>query len=184
MINLLSPVKILKFMEVNISNNVCEESVFKFLFSKHYKVLRNYLNYRFNDTDIADEYAQNAFLILWENCGKIKPIQTKKFLFTTSYRLVLNHYRRNKIDKRHKEQLISDEIDFKTPDILFDENELNLKIYAAIKALPEKQRIVFMMSRFEDQTYKDISELLQISVKSVEKRMQRALLNLRIALKK
>lgn len=170
-------------MEINPVKNVCDDKIFKLLFSKHYKLLRNYLKYRFNDVDIADEFAQNAFLILWENCGKIKPIQAKKFLFTTSYRLVLNHYRRNKIDKRHKEQLIYDEIDFKTPDLLFDENELNLKIYAAIKALPEKQRIVFMMNRFENQTYKDISEVLQISEKSVEKRMQRALINLRTVLK-
>jgi RNA polymerase sigma-70 factor (family 1) len=170
-------------MEVNLSENVCEESVFKFIFSKHYKVLRNYLNYKFRDEEIADEYAQNAFLILWENCGKIKPIQSKKFLFTTSYRLVLNHYRRLKIDKKHKTQLNTSLLDEELPDLIFDENELNLKIYAAINALPEKQRLVFMMNRFEDQTYKDIAELLDISVKAVEKRMQRALLNLRLALK-
>lgn len=170
-------------MEENLSDSVCEENVFKHLFSKNYKVLRNYLNYRFKDVDIADEYAQNAFLILWQNCEKIRPIQAKKFLFTTSYRLVLNHYRSIKIAKRHKEQLISEGIDFETPDLLFDENELNLKIYAAIKALPEKQRIVFMMNRFENQTYKEIAELLQISVKSVEKRMQRALINLRSVFK-
>lgn len=170
-------------MEVSLKDNICEEGVFKIMFSKHYKVLRNYLNYKFNDIDIADECAQNAFLILWENCGKIKPVQAKKFLFTTSYRLVLNHYRREKIDKKHKEQLVTDVVDVALPDLIFDENELNSKIYAAIKALPEKQRIVFMMNRFEDQTYKDISEVLKISVKSVEKRMQRALINLRMALK-
>lgn len=166
-------------MNINLSESVCEENVFKHLFSKHYKVLRNYLNYRFKDVDIADEYAQNAFIILWQHCGKIKPIQAKKFLFTTSYRLVLNHYRSKKIANRHNEQIKPEIIDYDTPDLLFDENELNIKIYEAIKALPEKQRIVFMMNRFEDQTYKDIAELLQISVKSVEKRMQRALINLR-----
>ena len=171
-------------MEVNLKDNVCDESIFKIIFSKHYKMLRNFLNYKFNDIEIADEYAQSAFLILWENCGKIKPIQAKKFLFTTSYRLVLNHYRKEKIDGKHKKQLLIEQIDFSQPDLIFDENELNLKIYAAIKALSEKQRIVFMMNRFEDQTYKEISEILNISVKSVEKRMQRALLSLRIALKK
>lgn len=169
-------------MEVNLNKDVCDESVFKSLFLKHYKVLRNYLNYKFKDVDIADEYAQNSFLILWENCKKIQPIQAKKFLFTTSYRLVLNHYRSEKIHKKHTKQLATDDIDLELPDLIFDENELNLKIYAAIKALPEKQRIVFMMNRFEDQTYREISEILQISVKSVEKRMQRALLNLRMVL--
>lgn len=170
-------------MEINSFDKVCNDKVFELLFHKYYKALRNYLIYRFNDIDIADEYAQNAFLILWENCEKILPIQVKKFLFTTSYRLVLNHYRRNNIHKRHKEQLKSNEIDFITPDLIFDENELNLKIYAAIKALPEKQRIVFMMNRFENQTFIEIADLLKISVKSVEKRMHRALINLRAALK-
>lgn len=171
-------------MEVNLKGDVCDESIFKIVFSKYYKMLRNFLNYKFNDIEIADEYAQNAFLILWENCGKIEPIQAKKFLFTTSYRLVLNHYRKEKIDNKHKKQLSIEQVDFSQPDLIFDENELNSRIYAAIKALPEKQRVVFMMNRFEDQTYKDISEILKISVKSVEKRMQRALINLRVALKK
>ncbi len=171
-------------MRLEKEDNLCEEKNYELIFKTNYKALSNYLNYRFKDYEIAEEYAQNAFLVLWENCGKIKPIQAKKFLFTTSYRLVLNHYRKVKIDSKHKKQLLIEDIDSSQPDLIFDENELNLKIYAAIKALPEKQRVVFMMNRFEDQTYQDISEILKISVKSVEKRMQRALLNLRVALKK
>jgi RNA polymerase sigma-70 factor (ECF subfamily) len=46
-------------------------------------------------------------------------------------------------------------------------------------ALPEKQRLVFLLSRIEKMTYKEIAELLDISVKAVEKRMHKALVSLR-----
>lgn len=170
-------------MNLNLENHVCEERIYKTIFLQNYKLLRNYLNYKFKDFEIAEEYSQQAFLILWENCGKIKPIQAKKFLFTTSYRLVLNHYRKVKVDRTYKENHVSESIDYSSPDILFDENVLNKKIYDAIQQLSEKQRVVFMMNRFEDQTYREISELLGISIKSVEKRMHRALLSLKSTLK-
>lgn len=157
------------------NDNLCEGKNFELIFEANYKALSNYLNYRFKDYEIAEEYAQNAFLILWENCGKIKPIQAKKFLFTTSYRLVLNHLRRTKVERKYKESSNYETIDYNIPDLIFDENALNNKIYTSINALPEKQRIVFMMNRFENQTYVEIAEILNISVKSVEKRMQRAL---------
>lgn len=170
-------------MNLNLENHLCEERVYKTIFLQNYKLLRNYLNYKFKDFDVAEDYTQHSFLILWENCAKIKPIQAKKFLFTTSYRLALNHYRNVKVDRTYKENIVSESIDYLSPDILFDENEMNKKIFDAIQQLPEKQRIVFMMNRFEDQTYREIAELLEISIKSVEKRMHRALLSLKVTLK-
>ena len=49
----------------------------------------------------------------------------------------------------------------------------------AIADLPENQRIVFLMNRLDKKTYKEIAELLDISVKAVEKRMHKALKELR-----
>ncbi len=131
-------------MNLNLENHLCEERVYKTIFLQNYKLLRNYLNYKFKDFDVAEEYTQHSFLILWENCAKLKPVQAKKFLFTTSYRLALNHCRKVKVERTYKEDNIAAAIDYLSPDILFDENELNKKIYYAIQQLPEKQRIVFL----------------------------------------
>ena len=62
------------------------------------------------------------------------------------------------------------------PDESFD---LRDKIQTAIDTLPDPLRIVFVLHRFEEHTYGDIAEVLDISVKTVEGRMSRALRLLR-----
>ena len=53
--------------------------------------------------------------------------------------------------------------------------ELKSAYEKALAKLPEKQRTVFLMSRMEEMTYKEIAERLEVSVKAVEKRMSIAL---------
>jgi len=53
----------------------------------------------------------------------------------------------------------------------------------AINDLPEKQRTVFLMNRFENHSYTEIASLLDLSVKAVEKRMHLALVSLRKVIK-
>jgi len=62
------------------------------------------------------------------------------------------------------------------------ENELNEKIDKAINELPEKCREVFILNRYENLKYKEIAEQLQISVKTVETQMSKALQHMRIRL--
>ena len=54
-----------------------------------------------------------------------------------------------------------------------------LKLKSAIADLPEKQREVFLLSRIDKKKYSEISEIVGISVKAVEKRMSQALVVLR-----
>jgi RNA polymerase sigma-70 factor (ECF subfamily) len=63
------------------------------------------------------------------------------------------------------------------------EAELKKRLEKAISDLPEKQRTVFLMNRFENQSYTQIAALLDLSVKTVEKRMHLALLSLRQVVK-
>jgi len=52
----------------------------------------------------------------------------------------------------------------------------------AINSLPEGQREVFLLNRIEKHTYKQIAEMLDVSVKAIEKRMHKALLKLKTLL--
>jgi RNA polymerase sigma-70 factor (ECF subfamily) len=70
-----------------------------------------------------------------------------------------------------------------SPEFLMVEHELRKEFEKAISSLPEKQRTVFLMNRLENQSYSEIAALLDLSVKTVEKRMHNALVSLRKVIK-
>jgi RNA polymerase sigma-70 factor (ECF subfamily) len=162
---------------------LCSEAVFKSVFTMHFKALRNFLVFKFKDAERADDIAQNAFVKLWENCGILKPEQAKSFLYTTAIRLSLNMIKHDKVvaDFQWKTQPGSTHAE--TPEFLMEETELKKQLEKAIADLPEKQRVVFMMNRFENQSYTEIASVLDLSVKAVEKRMHLALVSLRQVVK-
>lgn len=158
---------------------LCSENVFKSVFESHFKLLRNFLIFKFRDVERAEDTAQNAFVVLWENCAMIKPEQAKSFLFTTAIRLSLNLIKHDKVVLNFELQSKSNGTHHESPEFLLLEAELKKRLEKAINDLPEKQRTVFLMNRFENQSYTQIAALLDLSVKTVEKRMHLALLSLR-----
>ncbi len=164
---------------MNEQTSLCSEIIFKAIFESHYKLLRNYLLYRFKDFERAEDAAQNAFVILWENCDKLKPEQAKSFLFTTAIRQSLNVIKHDKVVSDFQLQYKPKSTHVESPEFIIVSDELRIQLENAIQNLPEKQRVVFMLNRFENQTYREIADAMDLSVKAVEKRMHLALLSLR-----
>ncbi len=164
---------------MNEQTSLCSEIIFKAIFESHYKLLRNYLLYKFKDFERAEDAAQNAFVILWENCDKLKPEQAKSFLFTTAIRQLLNVIKHDKVVSDFQLQYKPKSTHVESPEFIIVSDELRIKLENAIQNLPEKQRVVFMLNRFENQTYREIADAMDLSVKAVEKRMHLALLSLR-----
>jgi RNA polymerase sigma-70 factor, ECF subfamily len=107
----------------------------------------------------------------------------KSYLVTTIHNRCLNYLRDNK--KFDKEILTFENL---LPDVgpEGDDNlvssELEARINAAIAELPEKCREVFMLNRFENLKYQEVADKLQISIKTVEAQMSKALQVLRTKL--
>lgn len=155
--------------------NVCKEQVFQSVFRQYYALLRNFLIFKFGNVAQAEDMAQNAFVILWENCTKVSPDKAKSFVFTTAIRLSLNTIKHEKIVIQYENKNAMSDINKETPEFVFLQKEFNTQLHKAINALPEKQREVFLLNRIEKQTYKEIADALEISVKAVEKRMHLAM---------
>ena len=163
---------------------LCSESVFRSVFDTNFKVLRNFLVYKFRgDLESAEDVAQNAFVKLWENCGILKPEQAKSFLYTTAIRLSLNKVKHHQVVTNFELQFRPKSSHKESPEFLMEETELKSQLEKAINDLPEKQRTVFLMNRFDNQSYAEIAASLDLSVKAVEKRMHQALLSLRKVVK-
>jgi RNA polymerase sigma-70 factor (ECF subfamily) len=109
----------------------------------------------------------------------LKTEQAKSFLYTTAIRLSLNQIKHNKVVSNFEIVSKPNSINQESPEFLLEEIELKVLLENAINNLPEKQRTVFLMNRFENQSYSEIASILDLSVKAVEKRMHLALVSLR-----
>jgi RNA polymerase sigma-70 factor (ECF subfamily) len=169
----------MEIIDIKPTLPLCSDTIFSSVFESYFKLLRNFLIYRYKNTEFADDIAQNAFVILWENCNSLKTEQAKSFLYTTAIRLSLNQIKHNKVVSNFEIISKPKSITAESPEFLLEENELKILLEKAINDLPEKQRTVFLMNRFENQSYSEIAIIMNLSVKAVEKRMHQALLSLR-----
>jgi len=158
--------------------NICNQKVFENIFNTYAKDLKRFLYFKTQDIDLAEDILQDAFVKLWDNCGKVSYGKSKSFLFTVAKNLFLNIKKHEKVVlKHHQQKLRASENE--TPEFLMIEKEFLVKIEEAIGSLPEKQKEVFLLSRIEKKKYKEIAVMLGISVKAVEKRMHFALIIMR-----
>ncbi|MBI9057339.1 MAG: RNA polymerase sigma-70 factor [Labilibaculum sp.] len=140
--------------------------------------------------EIAEEMVQDAFIKLWDVRDSINDNKNlKNFLYTITKNNCLNYLRSQKAILQTKQDLkyIEMQLNYDALNLIASDNiefiELQEKIETAINHLPEDIRTVFRMSRFEDLKYKEIAEKLNVSQKTVEVRMSKALSILKIDLK-
>lgn len=149
-----------------------DENEFKLVFKQHYQSLCFYANQFLKDMDSSEEIVQNTWVKIWEKRYDIQIETTlKSYLYKMVYNASLNEIKRQKT-KQNFEQLnpMKEGTSYQN-----NIKELENKIEKAINKLPEQCRLVFKMSRFQDLKYREIAEVLNISVKTVENHMGKAL---------
>jgi RNA polymerase sigma-70 factor (ECF subfamily) len=158
-----------------------DKATFESLFRSEFKGLCFFALQYTKDTDTAREITQEAFISLWEKRERIdlsRPVKT--YLSTTVRNKCLNYLRDNrKFNKEilDLEGLGADKI-YVQPDRLA-EAEIREKIGKAMEELPVKCREIFLLSRQENLKYQEIATRLEISVKTVETQMSKALQHMR-----
>ena len=145
-------------------------------------MVRNYVYYRSGDTELATDIAQETFLRIWEKQLEPERDKTKALLFKIAGDLFVSAYRRQKTAMDFRMNLKADAV-FETPEEQIKFKELKNNYEKALQRLPDKQRVVFLMSRMDGMKYHEIADALSLSVKAVEKRMKNALDHLRTVLK-
>ncbi len=165
-------------MSDNNDESYCNEKKFSDFFLDNSALLRNYMYYKCGDSELANDIVQDAFLKFWDNCKKVIPGKARSFLFTIANNLFLNEYAKSKVALTFK-SIPKKNSTHETPEYLLEEKEFGEKLQKALSNLTEAQRTAFLMNRIDGKKYKEIAEILGISVKAVEKRIHNALLSLR-----
>lgn len=158
---------------------ICEELTFSNFFSMHAKTLRNYLFYKFGNQDQAEDVTQEAFIKLWENCATVPVDKARAFLYTVANNTTLNQIAHQKVVLEYVKKSNTPTTDSQSPEFLLEEDQFKAKLQKAIASLSEAQRTAFLLNRIEGKKYHEIADILEISVKAVEKRISGALLELR-----
>lgn len=154
------------------------------LFRSHFAGMCYFAQKYVKDLDAAKEIVQDAFIGLWEKRETIdmeRPV--KSYLAMVIHNKCTNYLRDNRKFNRYILDIegLLDIPEYEEADSMV-ENELKAKIDSAIGELPEKCRAIFVMNRYENLKYLEIADKLQISVKTVESQMSKALQHLRIRL--
>jgi RNA polymerase sigma-70 factor (ECF subfamily) len=156
-----------------------ENRFIEVLFKKYYSPLCRTVNRIVNDTDAAEDLVQDVFMKVWNNRQTLEiNLSIKSYLYRSAINSALNYLEKNK-KKVHLE-----ESNFLEPSVNDAEdqlhfNEVQQRVKEATDALPPACKTIFILSRQENMSYKEIADSLQISPKTVENQMGKALKHFR-----
>ena len=160
-------------------------TAFEMIFKTYYQPLCNYAYSFVHDRDESEEIVQATFLSVWEKKDNLT-IHTgvKPYLYAMVRNAALNVLKHEKIKQQHATvELAVAERSVESVTRTVMASELEDRIYKALNKLPEQCRLVFKLSRFEELKYAEIAEQLNISIKTVENQMGKALKIMREQLK-
>ena len=132
--------------------------------------------YMRNETD-AEDMVHDVFLKVWESRHSLKPeLSLSGYVKTIAHNLIFNKIRNFEVHSRFVKNKLMNEIDSnnETEDLIID-NDYSELLDKLIESLSPKQKEVFLLSRKEGYTYKEIADMLNISVETVREHASLAL---------
>ena len=154
------------------------EESYKECFHQYFEKLYGYAFTIVKDNAEAKDIVQLAFVKLWEKRNEVNwPGSVQSYLYTIVYRLSLNTVRDRKIRDSHHQRIASQHQEQGRN--VAEQKEYSARIQKAIDELPPRCKEVFYKSRMEGKKYAAIAEELDISIKTVEVQIGKALKLLR-----
>jgi RNA polymerase sigma-70 factor (ECF subfamily) len=162
-----------------------EITAYEMIFKSYYQPLCNYAYSYLQDRDEAEEVVQSTFLSVWEKKDALEVRSSlKSYLYAMVRNASLNIIKHQKVKQRHAgEELALGNDSVESVSNQVASSELEKRIEVALTCLPDQCRLIFKLSRFEELKYAEIADQLNISVKTVENQMGKALRIMREQLK-
>ena len=157
--------------ELAKGNLLAFNSLFREYSNRLYRFAFGYLK----SEDEAEELVQEVFTIIWEKRAELNAgLSFKSYLFTISFNIIRKHFRTKSYLVEYLRSVKTDEQDLHTSDEI-SYNSLYHYITKLVDQLPERRKLIFIKSRFEGLSIREIAEELNISHKTVENQLTDAL---------
>ena len=158
--------------------------LFKDLQPRLYAYCRKYIN----DSELAKDIVQECFVNFWENRDEVISSH-EAYLLRAVHNRCISHFRSQKVHEDYessvKLKLKEIELHPETPNPLSELylKEINELLQHCVEKLPEKCRLVFMMSRYQGMKNQEVADELGVSIRTVEAHIYNALKIIREELK-
>lgn len=156
------------------------KKAFTYIFDNYYEHLCKYIYSYTKNTKQAEDIVQGSMLIIWENRQKIKPEKSvKNYIFKIAYHQFIDNYRKNKKHLNYIEEVKQTSFNhFIEEDDEYIQSK-NAILLHEIQNLPPKCKEVFLLNKQRGLKYKEIAEELNISIRTVENHVSKALKKIR-----
>ena len=167
-----------------------DHQAFRQLVERHQHAVIGTVAKMLGNASDAEDIAQQVFLRIWRHAKRYRPdAKFTTYLFTITRNLVFNETRR----KSRKKEVSADEREEtshqlaeaspdRQPDAEVLQAELQGAVDKAIAALPEAQRMAVVLRRYDQLSYEEIADVLNLSVSAVKSLLFRARTTLRESL--
>lgn len=163
-----------------------DPSAYRAFITEHQERVFNLVLNKVQDQEDAEEITQDVFIAVFH---KPEAFRGDSAVSTWLYRIALNkcidHLRKRQGRGRHllrpirNDQESSEPKDLNHPGVLSENREKTVFLFRAMKQLPEKQHTAWVLNEMENMSYREISDVMNVSVASVESLLFRARQNLK-----
>jgi RNA polymerase sigma-70 factor (family 1) len=164
----------------DLKNN--DFSAFNTIYHQYSKPLYVYLLHKLKDPEVCNDVLQDIFVSLWEKREQLNiDVSIKAYLYQAARYKIIDVYRQDVKYQKYLAELVEFmTIDESTITDRIDNRKKLQEIEHAVNNLPEKMREIFILSRYEHQTTRDIASKTNLSPQTVKNQLSKALRILRI----
>ena len=151
------------------------------LYLRYAAKVRDFAFRLLGDSVEAEDITHDIFLRVWEQRKTVGNVMSfKGYLFRMTRNAIFNAFKHRQVESKYQAQAAADGTEaLGDTDDRVSTNDLMEMIDLAVSNMPEQRRKVFCMSRYENMSYNDIAEVLNISPKTVQYHISGALAELR-----
>ncbi len=151
------------------------------LYLRYAAKVRDFAFRLLGDSVEAEDITHDIFLRVWEQRKTVGNVMSfKGYLFRMTRNAIFNAFKHRQVESKYQAQATADGTEaLGDTDDRVSTNDLMEMIDLAVSNMPEQRRKVFCMSRYENMSYNDIAEALNISPKTVQYHISGALAELR-----
>ena len=164
--------------DINILDKLKDQPdlALKVLYDEYYNYICSVVYKMIGDSTMAEDLAQEVFVEVWKRRESLDVnTSLRGYLRMVAVNKTLNHIRSKKMNFEEEDAVLQVPSNENSSQKILEAKDLEKVINDSIDSLPDKCRVVFGLSRFEELSYKEISAELGISVKTVENQISKAL---------